>query len=197
MMALRQRKAAIEAYEADPNICKSCLQPIPVRDGEKVAVTRKKVFCSQSCAATLNNHLHPKKTPKPQPCGSCTACGKEIPSNRARYCSGCRDYSNAFRAGVDPLIMRTKGDLFKSRKNWQSARSAIAKHARRILLVSGRNPSCEAPHCDYSHHVDVCHRRGVSDFPDDAVVQEINDLLNLLFLCPNHHHEFDHGVLHM
>jgi len=35
----------------------------------------------------------------------------------------------------------------------------------------------------------------VSDFPDAALIAEINDIANLVALCPNHHWEFDHGVL--
>ena len=49
--------------------------------------------------------------------------------------------------------------------------------------------------CGYSTHVEACHIRPVSDFPQDATVGEINDRSNLMYLCPNHHWEFDHGMI--
>ena len=35
----------------------------------------------------------------------------------------------------------------------------------------------------------------MSDFSDDAKISEINDIRNLIALCPNHHWEFDNGKL--
>lgn len=41
----------------------------------------------------------------------------------------------------------------------------------------------------------MCHIRAVSDFSDDALISEINDISNLIALCPNHHYEYDAGIL--
>ena len=49
--------------------------------------------------------------------------------------------------------------------------------------------------CGYTHHVQVCHKKAVSDFDDKALVKEINDIDNLVALCPNHHWEFDNKIL--
>jgi predicted restriction endonuclease len=49
--------------------------------------------------------------------------------------------------------------------------------------------------CGYNQHVEAAHRRPVSDFPDEATVSEINEPANLVYLCPNHHWEHDHGLL--
>jgi len=35
----------------------------------------------------------------------------------------------------------------------------------------------------------------VADFPDDALILEINDIKNLVALCPTHHWEFGHGEM--
>lgn len=198
-MALKQRQAAVQAYESNPNICKACSQPIPIQPGQKVAEVRHKQFCSRSCAAKINNHIHPKRKPE-QDTWSCVTCGEtfhrtECASGRRStrcYCNPCLAKVRASRKGVEILLVRTKGELFENRKNWQSARTTIAKHARQVLLASKRSPSCEAPDCGYSNHVDICHRRSVASFPDETLIQDINDLSNLLFLCPNHHWEFDH-----
>lgn len=87
----------------------------------------------------------------------------------------------------------TKGQLFAARKNWQSARSAIRKHACRVYAKNQGPLSCAV--CGYSAHVEVCHRTGVSEFPDSATVSTINTFGNLVALCPNHHWELDNGLL--
>ena len=93
----------------------------------------------------------------------------------------------------DDLLDMTKGELFNDRKNWQSARSAIQKLARASFKEANPNPKCLI--CGYSNHVEVAHIKPVSDFDDSATVREINSLSNLIGLCPNHHWEYDNGIL--
>ena len=94
---------------------------------------------------------------------------------------------------VDSILDRTKGELFKSRKNWQSARSTIRRHAQQVFKENNPNPKCAI--CGYQHHVEVAHIKAVSDFDNDATIREINSIDNLIGLCPNHHWEFDNGIL--
>lgn len=94
---------------------------------------------------------------------------------------------------VNPILNRTKGELFKSRKNWQSARSAIRKHAQQIFKENNPNPKCAV--CGYQNHVEVAHIKAVSDFDNNATIREINSIDNLIGLCPNHHWEYDNGIL--
>ena len=49
--------------------------------------------------------------------------------------------------------------------------------------------------CGYTNFVDVAHIKPVRYFPESALLSEINDPKNLLFLCPNHHAEFDGKML--
>lgn len=49
--------------------------------------------------------------------------------------------------------------------------------------------------CEYTNHVEVAHIKAVSSFPDTATIREVNDPSNLVGLCPNHHWEFDNGLL--
>jgi predicted restriction endonuclease len=48
--------------------------------------------------------------------------------------------------------------------------------------------------CGYDLFVEVAHIKAVKDFPDSSKVEEINDISNLVKLCPNCHHEFDAGL---
>lgn len=87
----------------------------------------------------------------------------------------------------------TKGELFGNRKNWQSARTAIRKLADIVFQNSNKPKECAI--CSYSKHIEIAHIKGVSEFSDDSLVSEINDINNLVALCPNHHWEFDNNKL--
>jgi len=78
------------------------------------------------------------------------------------------------------------------RPSWQAARSIIQGHARTTHL---KNNPAECRICGYTKHVDVAHIRSVRTFPEGAQVSEINHPDNLVALCPNHHWEYDHGLL--
>lgn len=91
------------------------------------------------------------------------------------------------------ILDKTKGELFKNRKNWQSARSAIQKSARSIYFDNTKFPKCKI--CGYTHHVEVAHIKSVSEFSENSTIREINSIDNLIGLCPNHHWEYDNGIL--
>ena len=95
----------------------------------------------------------------------------------------------------ESILDNTKGELFNSRKNWQSARSAIRKLAQQIYLEANCNPKCAI--CGYSHHIEVAHIKAVSDFDDNVTIREIDSVDNLIGLCPNHHWEYDNGILEL
>ena len=90
-------------------------------------------------------------------------------------------------------LSRTKGELLNIRKNYQSYRSSIRKLAEKVYKDSGREFKCAI--CGYDKHIEIAHIKAVSDFPDDASIAEINNINNLIGLCPNHHWEFDNGIL--
>ena len=94
---------------------------------------------------------------------------------------------------TDFLLEKTKGDLFNDRKNWQSARSSIQKNARKTYFENTKEPKCAI--CGYLKHVEVAHIKAVSEFDNNATIKEINSLSNLIGLCPNHHWEYDNGML--
>lgn len=84
-------------------------------------------------------------------------------------------------------------NLFNNRKNWQSARSAIQKMDKKVYFAHNNNPKCYI--CGYDKHVEVAHLKSVSSFTDDIKIKEINSIDNLIGLCPNHHWEYDNGIL--
>ncbi len=137
-------------------------------------------FCSRSCSAKTTNKI-PKRKKK---VSYCISCGIETVFFRRKYCSKCnpmnRDWS-----------IITYGEATEKRKYQKNSR--IRNLARKIYKQSDKPQCCIV--CGYSNHFEVCHIKPISSFPDTATISEINDIDNLIALCPNHHWELDHQNL--
>lgn len=192
--AKKLRSISVERYYDNPNFCAQCLSVIEIA-GRKVSDVRRLRFCNKSCAAT-NRNLSVKRKKK---CVKCEFCVEgEVPRydsgaiRSVKKCLKCLPYK-----GKDPmlwdLVGKTKGSYFSESANWQSARSTISKHARKVYAHSVGDYSCFI--CSYDKHVDICHKKPVSDFKDDATIREVNAVINLVALCKNHHWELDNGHL--
>jgi hypothetical protein len=179
LAAARRKALYLERYLANPAICLNCHKPIVPKEGEKPAFCRVRKYCSRSCSATYNN-LHakaPRREARAQVCALCE--GKFVFGSGTRhYCPDC------LAIWKDRLGHQTKDSV---------TRDDICSHARTVM--NGRAASCSR--CSYSHFVDVCHIKPVRNFPPTARVNEINDLSNLVALCPNCHHEFDAGIYNL
>lgn len=69
----------------------------------------------------------------------------------------------------------------------------VREKARKKLCFYGVEKKCAV--CGYSLHVEIHHRKGCREFPDDTLLSEVNQLDNLVYLCRNHHYEADHGYI--
>lgn len=83
--------------------------------------------------------------------------------------------------------------MFDRYDAWQTARSIIQKNARQVYWNSDKPKHCIV--CGYSNHIEVAHVKSVSSFDDNSLICEINDIDNLIGLCPNHHWEYDNNIL--
>lgn len=166
--AKKSKKEALERYYSNPNYCLFCSKMIEVPEGKRVGEIKRKKFCNKSCAAKFNNRIFPKR--------------KKVTKEK-NYCV----------LNIDFLGYKTKGSLFEERKNWQSASSAIRRHARKKYSESGKDYRCKV--CGYDIHIDICHIKSVSSFGDDALIKDINSADNLVALCKNHHWEFDNKII--
>lgn len=90
-------------------------------------------------------------------------------------------------------LQLTKKELFSTRKNWQSARSGLQRRSRNNYINSGKPNCCKI--CGYDTHIEVAHIKAVSEFDDNDTVAQMTDPDNLVALCPNHHWEFDNGII--
>ena len=67
------------------------------------------------------------------------------------------------------------------------------RRRRKQLFVDRMGGKCEI--CGYNKYVEISHKKQVFEFSDNITLEEINDINNLIALCPNHHWELDHNVL--
>lgn len=197
---------AIKRYYDDPNKCLLCGKIIEIEDEQKISDVRKKKFCNSSCSAKYNN----TKRIKMSSITICEKCGDIIylnsnnkgGFNKRKYCDRCA-VLNCKRNGENAKNrMRekngfissevTKGFLYEKYKS-EIARTKINMHARKIYAESGCAYKCVI--CGYDKHVQISHIKGISEFDDDAKVIEINDIKNLVALCPTHHWEYDHDII--
>lgn len=168
-MAQRQREESVERYYSSPNLCKNCNAIIHVGD-RPVRQAKVKQFCNRSCAGLYNNRI-------------------EEPVNLSKE----EKQVEKLLKDSHSIMRCSKAELFAKRPNWQSARSTIQKLARKIFLETHQERACSV--CGYDKHYEVAHIKSVSEFPDEAMLSEINDPENLIALCPNHHWEFDNSKI--
>lgn len=74
--------------------------------------------------------------------------------------------------------------------------SWIHSHIRNFCRSWNKNlrqHPCEI--CGYDKHIELAHIIPISEWGDDALLEEVNDPSNIRVLCPNHHWEFDNGLL--
>jgi predicted HNH restriction endonuclease len=65
----------------------------------------------------------------------------------------------------------------------------IRKESRKKYIENYANMDCV--HCKHSGSTQVCHIKAISEFNKLSLVEDINDLSNLIGLCPNCHIDLD------
>lgn len=88
---------------------------------------------------------------------------------------------------------KTKGELKEIKKTYQQYRNAIRKDAEKTFQEHFSNPKCVI--CGYDKHIEIAHIKAVSEFSNKDKISIINDISNIIPLCPNHHWEFDNNML--
>ncbi len=149
-------------------------------------------FCSRKCSNIYHRkHRHPNP-PKIHTCKMCKGEYTNTSGHRSEaYCQACR-------ASVPKEFLR----------------SATLEYIHSALCLKGRHPSwanaqvrelnrrwnkelmdLSCANCGYSKHVELCHKKAITDFPESATLEEVNHQSNVVQLCRNCHWELDHGLL--
>lgn len=156
-------------------ICQNCATTFSTKD-------KRRKYCGRRCAGIVNNSLYPKNPRR----GKCRDCASPIFSSSIR-CKSCHDTLVSSREISD----KTLDEMTNLRGSPTNAHGAVRWRARKVAKELGWK-SCYM--CGYDKHIEVAHKRPITDFEGNTLVSVINAQSNLLPLCPNCHWEFDRGT---
>ncbi len=148
-------------------------------------------FCNHSCSAkyTNKNRIIINSLKKEYFCFICKKSMGIGRKNKRKYCISCKkEYSPNYK----DWSLVTIEQHFKNLPNFQ-ANSRIRALGKGIYKKSKKNFSCL--NCGYSKHVEICHIKPISSFDRNTTISQVNDINNLVALCPNCHWELDNGFL--
>lgn len=139
-------------------------------------------FCCRSCAVSFTNKSNSKRKLN----NKCIKCSKLIRSNRT-YCVDCfpTTINNWEKITINEIQAVAKYQV-----------SAYIRNIARVIYKKSDKPKC-CCHCGYNKHYEVCHIKAINSFPKNTLVTTVNNLNNLIGLCPNCHWELDHGLLQL
>ena len=143
--------------------------------------TGKNVCCSRTCS----NKFFPRRKKETH---QCIRCKKQFPGKGK--CLECKQQISEIKEKFQNSTLAELNVLYIAngvhRSWWYSELRADARK-------KGSFKECAV--CGYDKHVETCHIKAISAFETSSTIREINDRSNLMGLCPNHHWEFDHGLL--
>jgi hypothetical protein len=147
-------------------------------------------FCSKSCASSYNNSLvNGRKCGRSKKDKFCK-CGVILKNYKRKKCDDCLNLIKINDGSLVSLQDVTKAMVLVD--NTQKY-SRIRGLARTFAKKSGKLNSCHV--CGYDKHVECAHIIPINSFNNGDKITKINNLNNLVGLCPNHHWEFDNGIL--
>ena len=146
----------------------------------------RKKYCSRKCAAAFNNKFFPKKVAKATiNCIDCNNILLKKSQKGRRLCNECRiKRSDNYLYKQNP----TRKDVVYDQLTRSAAFAYIRWHAKSIVM---KNIEKKCAKCGYSNHVEACHIKPIAAFNDNDRLETINNIENLIYLCPNHHWEHD------
>jgi len=160
--------------------CEECDKPISSKDSR----TR---FCSVSCSVRFNNRFNKRSK------GKCSICGDTIRKSR-KYCVSCLETrkSTGKKKKLEHFTISNL-TIKEVTYKYSNKYTRIREHARRVAIENGLLNNCAV--CGYDKFVQACHKKPINSFNEDTPIVVVNSTNNLVGLCPNHHKEFDHGLI--
>lgn len=127
----------------------------------------------------------------------CKFCGEIIEvinpdrlhdTKRKQFCN--KSCAASFRNAKDGILVvnKTLGYYTKDKKYLSGKCQHVRKDARRVLEGSNVEKVCfYCKNHEFDEILEVHHIKGVLEFDLDDYISDINDVSNLMWLCPNHH----------
>lgn len=153
---------------------------------KKSGKTQAEIARELGCSKATVSYYCGNRTINPKEICQCGSKKRQI----AKVCQTCR----AEQRKKQRLY---SGDMTLGDKTYTKHKYAkfayIRYHARSLMCFDLKINTCQ--NCGYDKHIEVCHIKPISSYPEDTKLDDINHLSNLLALCPNCHWEFDNNLL--
>ena len=158
--------------------CNQCHTRFNIRNSE---LKKSKLhFCSHTCSAKFSN-------PKRKQISLCKCGNRKLKTSQ--LCNECNLKSKKNNTNDLPI-----SSLYHKTSAYAAVKyNRLRKHARETLCRFNVPKKCFI--CGFDIHVEVCHIKSISSFPDDTKVSVVNSFDNLVYLCPNHHWMFDNKLV--
>lgn len=177
--------------------CKNCGKIKKITKSEYNKNNTKNFFCNQSCAAIFNNkqrnsniiwEKNENGTTK-KGYNICPICGK-LKYYTSKLCLDCSNKEKRL------IKEKTLGYFIEGEKYLASKCTEIRKDAKRTLLESKKEKVCA--YCgnhEFDEILEVHHIKGILEHDKNDTIAIINDISNLVWLCPNHHAMLEKGLI--
>ena len=149
---------------------------------------KNRQFCSSSCSATWSN-IHYKKSKKRKKCSKCDS----LISNTSRRLCEKHELEHKRLYLLDNLTLKEAIERYGYEDKAPAMKYFIVRQKGKTKFKHLKKLPCR--NCGYSKHVELCHIKPINSFPEDTLLSIINSPDNVIQLCPNHHWEFDNGLL--
>ena len=165
-------------------ICSHCGKPIYRKPSQIKKAKSGLFFCSSECKIAeqrIGGKLEIDFYGSANRNNTCRMCGVSIRNGKTGLCKSCLWIQMILNTGKLTKIELVKGS-YTPRNRYQ----CIRNHAHNCMKkIYKHEIKCAV--CGYMSHVELCHKKPIGDFPDTALLSEINSESNLVYLCPNHH----------
>ena len=146
-------------------------------------------FCSKACS----NKTCKRRKKKEVVC-TYAGCNNIVDYHTNLFCRTCKDLGRHFgRKLQGKLINEITIKEYCAEKKSGANRFDNIRHRAKKQFKNIKSEKCTK--CSWPHHVEVCHIKSISSFPEDTLVSEVNKLENLVLLCPNCHWLYDNNLL--
>ncbi len=176
------------------NICECCKVEFNPK-GYSLKNAHKQRFCSKSCSN--------KSEPRKKLTNKCINC-KCLIGSEITFCEKCAANTKLHigkRGGVrvknnfNIIETQTLELLKPGVKDYLKYSKVRASARKKCKSIISNNHKCQV--CGYDKLVELHHIKPISTFTKNTLVKEINDLTNLVLLCPNHHAEVDNNLFEL
>lgn len=144
--------------------------------------TNNPKFCCKSCSAKFNNKANPKRKIQ----RVCSRCDQKCKHWKTLLCSKHHEEYIQKRAAFCETKTLEEYRRGEKTNKFSGVRGLARTKFKHLLLLP-----CK---CGYSKHVEICHKRPISDFPLTTLISEVNHPDNIVQLCRNCHWELDHHI---